>query len=295
MAQSMAILEYNATTKEMDVTQCSTTTDPASGAWDAYPVPPASVKNVIARPGNLDLNGTKYVVPEGLLSVFQSGASSGYRIAVATSNPDPYKFIGAIASLICYGTEDNALSIANQKLAMRSRRILLTCTAASDLTISFLQAEGFTARRVHFVTLDTPTNYDDGHVCVEVQIGGEWKLFDVANNCYYTDGSDHLSLQDLLILGETNATKVNISTPNFSHGFSTAGFNPVCYFDQYQATQDLRDDWSARVLQAGGIVNGAEIWFRENGMSAGEKTQVEGFSASYKVKSNAVFDAQFYP
>lgn len=60
---------------------------------------------------------------------------------------------------------------------------------------------GLPCREAYLLTAETPNGFDDGHIACEVQIGGIWKLFDVAGDRYFTHMGAHLSLQDIIDKG----------------------------------------------------------------------------------------------
>lgn len=275
---------------------CATTTNPASGTFNAY-----GSGSAIGRPGNLDYNGVKFVIPEGLLSIFSYAPGSppysqgGYRIMINSSNPDIYKILAALSELIVYGGDDNGLTIAQKKAAFRADKLAMQCEATTDLTLSILGDESISCRKLRLLTLDTPNNWDDGHVVPEVYINGAWRLVDVPNDCYYTDGSAHLSALGLHDLGLANATRMRLAPSVAQSKNPTSGFKYRSYFESYLMGETKLTAWSTRIYQAYGWVTGADTWFLDNGMTQAQKNYITGLSSTFKIKTRAEILAQFYP
>jgi hypothetical protein len=214
--------------------------------------------SLFMSPGVVQYNAKRYdVTSQGLLSLFAYSPSAygytpyqdgGFRIVADAGSLDHYAVIGAIGALIDYGSKDEGLTTAQKIAAMRSGPIAMRCGHTSDLAIHLLGTLGVTARRVHFLTAGARDNLDEGHVAVEVLIGGEWKFFDVPGDSYFTDGTDHLSVADMIELGVSNATHVKLAETYVN----TTGILRALWAQRYSTTPDYLD-WCERIFQIPGF------------------------------------------
>lgn len=264
--------------------------------------PTTSFSSLFMNAGVVQYNGVRYnVADQGLLSFFAFSPSAfgytpyqdgGFRIVINPANLDPYAIIGSIGALIDYGSGHEGLTISQKMTAMRSGPIAMRCGHTSDLAIHMLGTLGIAARRVHFLTADTPNNIDDGHVAVEVLIDGEWRFFDIPGDSYFKCASGHLSVADMIEMGVTDCEHVKLSETYVN----VTGLLRALWAQRYSTTRDYLD-WCERIFQIPGITDPADglIYYY---MPPGTETRqpwVLGLSSGYRVISKVAWLAKFYP
>lgn len=232
---------------------------PADGA--AVPLPMASVAMV---PGNYVFNGVLYDCRAPGLYRFWTGngvpienrivAWLEGRVGVPQAI-DLYAFMSAISWNHTHGIADEALLGNLQALAGsgRTHKWRLTCGAVAQLLAWWLPQYGYPRRIVSCATLEPANGVDDGHIMIEVLVGGRWLLWDVTNGCYFTDTYGvHLSLEQVIGAGVLNCIRVPIDGDE-KRG-SEVTLNGQWCFSSYQdlafRTQPERDAWYQRIFQS---------------------------------------------
>ncbi len=262
---------------------------------------------LIIAPGNYSYNGSVWVVPEGLLSIFAADPvtnynDGGYRYVW---NGDVEKFIEGIAYLFQTGVRDNGLSVAAAESLMRLRKLGMTCGNTTLVVRDLFAQIGVQTRTVHFLTAEVPvTGFDDGHVALEAYLNNKWVYidFDLKDRFVKSDGT-YASLANIIDTGVSHLTEEVISQTEFyQDDYSPTKFRSAVYGEQVLLGAN-RATWQARVYQipaidwAGGIVNGQNY---PAGIYAFMPTGTESRtsyvqSAGYTVVSRAVWNAMFYP
>src|SRR6185312_16954013 len=136
---------------------------PLSTASDPHPLSFGS--SFIIAPGNYLYNGQTFAVPEGLVSFFAIDPSvnyndGGFRYAYPG---DVDKLIRGLAFMFETGNRDNGLSVASAETTMRLRKLGMTCgnTCAVVRDLFAKPIVNIPTRNVHFLTGQTPNNFDD--------------------------------------------------------------------------------------------------------------------------------------
>jgi hypothetical protein len=204
---------------------------------------------VTMLPGNYLFAGSGYDCTAPGLYRFLSGDTINSRIVW---DGDIYNFLSAVSWHHMHGIEDEALTgqyLANEGMTHKWR---LRCGYITAFLVWMLPYLGFTVRQVNLLSLQTPPNgIDDGHVALEVTHGGKWKLWDVTNGCYFTDGAgEHLSAAEIVVAGVRNCVRVLIDGDLKGCGSVVDGFDMASYRDLVLRTDADTEAWFARIYQA---------------------------------------------
>ena len=267
----------------------------ATVTWNAstrvYPVGVYSY-NAIRYPLNAGLN--RFRVPLVNCTNMIAGDAS-----------TPIELLTAASWLISYGDADDrgAESEAtwlNDKFA-KSRTGLLAMTCGNNCTYvrrNILDVVGIQSRVVRFVTLGTPNNYADGHVCLEVRIGNEWVLVDCSNNTLFRRMNNSFmpakEAPAALDAGQVVRQKLAIDGANNAEPVPNATFDASGWFIENVMGQE--DNWQRTIFDAVGFdhSDGNTYWLLPNGFTPAQQAWIEGLSANWKVRDLAFINANFY-
>ena len=269
-----------------------------------------SMSGLLVDQGKVTMNSTEYDIDsQGLFSYFEWQPTyaestpyynAGQRIAYDSSAPDAYAIIEAFCRAHAYGTRDDALTDGARETLLKSGVIYTQCGSATSTLRSILDDAGFESRQVHFLTAETPTDFDDGHVAIEVKINGSWCFFDQSGDGYWRSGQTHCSLLDLIDAGVGSLPRV-ILCPTECEGGSlidSETFNPRPFFDVYLNNETKYQDWCNRIFQIPAIWDEGgtnyQEWFMPTGTES-RQSWVEGLSANYSVLSRSAWIAKYYP
>ncbi|WP_336235757.1 transglutaminase domain-containing protein [Achromobacter dolens] len=237
-----------------------------------------------------------------------NAVSSGRR---GVTNADPLEMASVFSMMSVHGGRDNALMTTNADgslnfsqldTAARGRFVGLTCGVVAPWMHKWMRSAGFNARIVRFLTMETPNNFDDGHVSVEVKVGGDWVLVDADIGWYFqSPAGANLSARDF----QEQVTAWNVVPIKLSvnekidtvQGSQNPGGVDYCSFTWVaRGTDSQRTSWMRRICQAVGIDanDGYTYWKLPVGSEA-KKPWVEGLSSRWKVDTDpAVWNARFY-
>lgn len=258
------------------------------------------------EPGVVQYNSERFDVTEqGLLSILAYAPSAygytpyidaGYRIVKKAAQLDHYAILAALGAQIQYGSEDEALTVAQRIAAMKSRKLRMRCGPTIQTVREALASIGVTMRQVHLLTADEPTNMDDGHVAMEVLIDGEWRFFDVAGDSYFAAGGEHLSLAGLIETGVTNAEHVRLARTEVGAGGSSEIARLLsAVYDQRLSSDALYREWCARIFQIPGILDtDGLIYFYMPPGTEHRQSWLLGLSSQYRVLSKPDWQSSYY-
>lgn len=257
---------------------------------------------LVFNPGYYSHNGLVYDLTQpGLYRFFNPMVNTTHMIVGAG---DPVGLLTGAAWLTTFGDDDAKLTGETQqqfldRVAARARtsKVRLLC----QHTVEFSRAKilsGETTRIVRFLTMETPNNYVDGHVAIEVLINDVWVLADIAMNTLFTDASaERLNAADVV---------AEIAADTFSHealsvdGYAVEAavsymFDCSGYAETFLLTETDRRAWHRRIFQAVGIEHTDGLtYFTLPVGSESRASWVTGLSASYRVVPKTTFDAMFY-
>lgn len=243
-------------------------------------------------PGNYLINGIPYEVQAPGLHRWFNSSTGVFQQRVCWTG-DIMAFISGCAWFHAHGTQDDGRSVSVLGDVARNYKLRLTCGYITDFMVWLLPQVGYQCRRAQLLTGETPNGYDDGHVPMEVKIGGFWRLIDMTNNCYWTNQGNHLSLAQLIDLGIANATKVMLSADKPNSFDIAGGFDHGLYYETVLPTDVEQDAWKLRMYQIPGVLSGGIIYVY---LPAGlESRQSYVQSRGCTVMTKAAWTAAFYP
>lgn len=249
--------------------------------------------NLIMPPGNYQYNTPIYDMnAEGLYTIFNSGVDGGWRIIY---NSDIYQLMSAFAWLAVYGRADESYNNAILATLAKTKKLSLRCGRTCEWAQSLLNSVGVQNRIVRLLTADTPNNFDDGHVAIEVKINGAWKLWDLANDRYFVDGSNnHLSLKDYFATPTKNSVIIADSGCD-NEGYGSYQHHTAVYYDMRFRSEALTQSWIDRIYQIPGIDDGVLTYFYLPPGTESRQAYVLGLSPNFRVVSQSTWNSMFYP
>lgn len=269
-----------------DVETLSPVTDQATIAWNP---------NLIFPPGVYDYGGTKFDMRQPGLYRYVNPFVNTTQMIV--HDGDPVHIASGLAGMISYGrTDEQALpTIADQRFALKTSKIRLQCTSAAVLLRDLLAQAGYQTRLVRFLTMETPNNYADGHVAVEVFSGDSWRLFDVSLGLYWPGFTAYDVVQQIAA-GTDNPQELTAWGIG-AEPFTSGQFDATSYAGAVWSTLSAKQDWASRIFQAVGIdrPDGSCWWLLPDG-SEHRQSWVEYLAPGlWLVTPPQVWMDEFYP
>lgn len=248
--------------------------------------------NLIMPPGNYQYNTPIYdLSAEGLYCIFNAGVDGGWRIIY---NSDIYQLMSGIAWLAVYGRYDEGYSYASLTAMAKTKKLSLRCGRTCEWAQYLLNSVGVQNRIVRLLTADTPNNFDDGHVAIEVKINGVWKLWDLASDRYFVDASlNHLSLQDYFTASAKDSVIIADSSAD-NEGYGSYQHHTAVYYDMRFRSEGLTQSWIDRIYQIPGIDSGGLTYFYLPAGAESRQSYVTGLSPNFRVITESSWNAMFY-
>lgn len=246
---------------------------------------------LVIAPGNYTVNGVTYsCAQEGLVRFWEPMASTQHRIVYAA---DVEALMSALAWLVVNGRADEAMTVSARTTAALNYKLRLLCGKAVEWAKSICDSVGLQSRICNSLTGGTPTNYYDGHVMLEVKVGAVWRLYDIANDCYF---GANLALKDALPLLAAIAINPLADDGYSVEQFVGAVFDVTAWHELTMRTPAQKRSEMERVLQIPGITHtdGLVYFYLPAGMES-RSSYVTGLSAGYRVITQAAWLTQFYP
>jgi hypothetical protein len=255
----------------------------------------------LCAPGNYVLNGQAYDMNASGVYVFTDPIAQVW-CRRAVTNADPMEMCAAFANMHCHGGNDSAQPFSTLETIARNRRVSTTCGVIAPWAAKWLASAGFRTRVVRFLTTQTPNNYDDGHVAVEIFWNGAWTLADIDLGRYYTLSGAPVSAKDFvsslpvsnLVTNHLCLASSKLDTAPVATG---ATFNYPNYDEIAFSTPTLSDQWVNRICQCIGIdaADGNTYWMLPAGKGQAYINWVQGLSSTWKVDTDPnVWSARFY-
>lgn len=229
---------------------------------------------------------------DGLYGINNIGVDGGWRIIYQS---DVYALMSALAWLCAYGRMDNGMTMANMMTKAKGTKLSLQCSQTVDFARYCLTSKSITSRICRLLTADTPNNYDDGHVAMEVNIGGDWKFWDIANNYYPSLSGTHVNLKDY-IGNYSSIDKIFIADGERDLlGAGSYVLNTNVLYDYLLRTNNNLDAWVNRVYGIPGIVHtdGKTYFYMPSGTES-RQSWVQSLDSNYVVVSYATWVSMFY-
>lgn len=247
--------------------------------------------NLVMAPGIYDYNGIHYdLTQEGLYGIINIGVDGGRRIIYQN---DVYALMSGLCWLSVYGRMDEGLTTTQQTAKAKGTKLSMRCGATVIWVKSVLDSLSIQNRIVNLVTGETPTNYDDGHVVIEVKVAGVWKLWDVSNNFYPYEVA-HLNLNEYIL--NMSADKVFVADEERDiAGADNYQLNTNLIYDMHLRLPGQLDSWVDRIYGMPGIVHTDGLtYFYVPTAYASRQTWLLSLSTNYRVVSYATWLSMFY-
>lgn len=282
---------------------------PVAPAPATLPVP------LVIPPGVYTIGSASYDVRaiEGLIKVIIGPGQTVNRVVFQS---DPYALISGLCWLCTHGDEEErgasepqANWITRMGSTAKVQKLRLRCGPTVEMVRWFCEYYGLQTRTVRWLTMQDPTGQDwagvdEGHVTMEVKIGGVWRNFDPDMGAFYTDGTgSHVEARALPAIFADDSFVIERLDADASYASELSEAGEVDLAGWYELTM-LRDDgqgdggrrWIRRICQAVAIDHpNGEIWWQLPAGAESRSSWVTGLSATYKLKTAAEFNAQFYP
>lgn len=244
---------------------------------------------LVIAPGYYTHGGiTNDCTQEGLYRFWTPMVSTLHRIVYAA---DVQALMSGLAWLTVHGRADEALSVSARTTAALNYKLRLLCGKTVEWANAICASLGLQSRICHAVTASTPSNYYDGHVLLEVNVGGVWKLFDIANDCFFGG----LPLKDVVPL------TASISNPPLAveavaqEQFLGAVLDVTSWRELTMHSPEQRRAEMERVLQIPGITHtdGLTYFYMPSG-SESRQAWLLSLDPSYRVLMQSAWLTQFY-
>lgn len=249
-------------------------------------------KEFFIKPGQYLFYGCSYEMrTPGIYFLFDPITFKTTRRAVKSH--DPLEMASMLSWVTVHGGGDNNKSYTQLNTAAKNRFISLTCGAIAQWITYTLNHFGMTVRIVRFLTMNSPNNFSDGHVAVELKINDVWTLIDADLGRYY-QYSDGKNLSAYEFVQAAPAWKFKIKQlKNLFSIDSSSKQNHLKQFDYatiiwtYLGTDEMRKEWTQSVSQAVGIEapDGYTYWLLPE-KAKERKSWVENLSPLWKVEPN---------
>lgn len=262
---------------------------------------------LVFQPGFYSHNGLVYDLTQPGHYVFWNPMVNTTRMTVVAG--DPVALLSAASWMTTFGGDDarqpgetTAAFLSRVSAAARTSKLKLLCGDTIDFVRgALLQVCGFTHRTVRFLTMETPNNVVDGHIAIEVMVGGVWVLADVSLNAMFMAAGQRLSAKDatLAIATDTFAYEMLAEDGYAVEPANAYQFDSTGYAEAYLLTPADRMAWHRRVFQAVGVdrvdTDGVTRCYWKLPPGAEHRAAwVEGLSPVWKVTDPPTWDAAFY-
>ena len=248
---------------------------------------------LVVAPGVYAFGGQNYdCMLEGLYRFWTPMGATQNRIVYQN---DVNALMSALAWLHVNGRADEALTTAQKTNAAVNSKLRMLCGKTIEWVKAICDSLGIQCRVARCLTAQTPTNYYDGHVMIEVKVGGAWKLFDIANGSTYEASDGGVRLCDTLPLISAVSSHSIDGDGHSVEPWVSGAFDVTAWIENTMRTPEQKRAELERVLQIPGIdhSDGLTYFYLPAGMESAS-SYVTGLSATYRVVSKAAWDSMFY-
>lgn len=166
-------------------------------------------------------------------------------------NGDLYGLLSGLSCCHVHGVADEVYAGDWQTLSnhCRTRKMRLRCGHIVSFAMWLLPQVGFTVRSRNVIANPPLNGYDDGHIVLEVQVLGEWRMWDLTNGRYFTDAEGtHLSTEQVVSAGIANCQQVKIDGDLKINTEMAGGLDMGIYADMVLRTEADRAAWDERIF-----------------------------------------------
>lgn len=246
---------------------------------------------LIIAPGTYTTGGLNFpCLTEGLYRFWDPVAATSLQRIVYSS--DVHALMSAIAWISVNGRADEALTVSAKTNKAVTSKLSMLCGKTCEWAKALCDSLGMQTRIVNCLTAGTPSGYYDGHVMLEVKVGGVWRLYDLANDATF---GTLLPLKDALPL-TSGITTAPLATDTYGIEAAVASqFDVTMWQEMTMRTPAQKRAEMERVLQIPGITHSDALtyFYLPTGMES-RSSWVTGLSANYRVITQAAWLAMFY-
>lgn len=192
---------------------------------------------------------------EGLYRI-PYGAGGTFNRIVYGATLDLYTLLSAIGWNHVHGTDDNHTGYQSISNAGMTRMWRSQCGFIAGMCawlIPQFNSGAIQARTRNVETLGTKNGYDDGHIILETQHGGVWRMWDMTNGCYFRDALGvHMSTAAFVAQiagGGTFPEKVILTPDKRVNSQSVGVLDLRAYCDVHLRTEAQKEAWYRRIFQ----------------------------------------------
>lgn len=245
--------------------------------------------NFYLPPGDYTFQGVHFnCSAEGLYRFVHHGVRTEQRII---HSADLYAFLSAFCWICCHGRGHEGLTPQALNAAAMRSKIRLGCGSTCAWVSYWLNWLQVPNRLCSLLTAETPNNYFDGHVVLEVHDGASWKLFDINRAQYFTRDGQHLSLYDSVPLNQGQLFEY-LDSDSYAVETYTSGFDATMFMEMEDRLPEDRMYWTERIYQIPGIHTPAGVYFYMPPGTESREAWVK--SKGYQVVSEATWLGMFY-
>ena len=153
----------------------------------------------VVRPGVYSFEGVTYrLAREGLYRIVDYRHDNARQVAVFDG--DVPRLMSSFSWMVVHGQRDEHIPLAEQAEQIMARKLSLDCGPVTALVVKLLARVGVEARPVVFQSADWETEsvFGNNHAMPEVLVKGQWALFDVDSNVYFTYRDRFVSALDFV-------------------------------------------------------------------------------------------------
>lgn len=199
-------------------------------------------------PGSYVFNGVGYQCDQPGAYRFMNDAVAEVQQRVMW-NGDLYGLLSGLSWAHVHGNADEAMDFQLLANACRTRKMRLRCGVIVGFARWLLPQVGFTTRQCSVIANPPHNGYDDGHIVLEVLVGGAWKMWDLTNGRYFTDAQgNHLSTAQVVAAGVGNCVQVKIDGDLKINTEMAGSLDMGLYADLKLHTPEQRAAWDARIF-----------------------------------------------
>lgn len=262
--------------------------------------PVALPDSLIVTPGFYTYDGQTYDMNnEGL---YRFAEINGVNRQCIVYQTNVHKLLSSLSWITTHGNSDGTMTYEQLKTTAKTRKINITCGKVVGLARDILGTTN--TRQISTFALDNITNFDDGHVLLEVWRTdlSKWVLYDLDNNFVFADtNGDLLSFWEVLPLvdsGNFEMKPIASDTTMDISNFKVSSYDAGIYFETAMATEQQKYNWLKRVfafptIYEGGIYYSVDST-RTRDLTAADTTYLTGLGITYQVMTESAFLTKYY-
>ncbi len=264
-----------------------TGTQTSGGAWPG---------TLVASPRTFQYNSITYNLNQEGIYKFSVPIQNTTNMIIYDG--DVLKLMESLSYFLVPGQDNEGWTNAQLNTRALTSRIHVMCSSSVVWSGSWLSTLGIPWRMVRVIRSDTPNNFYDGHVIMEVKINNQWKLFDPSIGFKFVDGCGNLlALKDVCPMQSTtpfqylHALKDILPSEQLFNGV----YHHSSTVDMFLANDAMLKEWQMQIMQIPGIVHtdGKTYFYMPSG-TEGRQSWLQGLSTSYVVVSHATWLEMFY-